>query len=193
VNVLTNGTIAAGDGAIGTLTLNGNLTNSGSIFMKLNAAGATNDQLVLGANTLAYGGGILVVSNTAGTLAAGDTFTLFSAGSYVGAFSSVSPATPGPGLAWDLSGLTNGVLGVVTGVAPSAPKLTTISISGSNVILSGTNGTVSGSYHVLSSTNLTLPLNQWLRITNGMFDNQGNFMITNPVSGPMEFYLIQEP
>jgi len=193
VNVLTNGTIAAGDGALGTLTINGNLTNSGSIFMKLNAAGATNDQLVLGANTLAYGGGILVVSNTAGTLAAGDSFTLFSAGSYTGAFGSVSPATPGPGLAWNLAGLTNGVLSVVTGVTPSAPKLTTITISGSNVILSGTNGTVSGPYHVLSSTNLTLPLNQWLRLTNSTFDSQGNFIITNPVSGPVEFYLIEEP
>ncbi len=35
INVMTNGTIGAGDGGIGTLTINGNLTNAGTISMKI--------------------------------------------------------------------------------------------------------------------------------------------------------------
>ena len=69
--------------------------------MKLNKQAGTNDQIV-GVSTLVYGG-TLAVTNLAGTLAAGDSFPLFSATTYQGAFSSISPAIPGSGLAWDLT------------------------------------------------------------------------------------------
>ena len=198
VNVLTNGTIAAGDGAIGKLTINGNLTNAGTVFMKLNKAAATNDQIVLGGNTLVYGGGVLVVSNLAGTLAANDSFPLFPAGTYVGLFSSISPATPGAGLTWDLTGLTNtGTLKVAAGVTPSTPKITTFSIAGANLNLSGTNGTANGSYNVIASTNAATPLTQWTNFTSNVFDGSGNFSLTltNAVQPgvPHQFFRLQVP
>lgn len=198
VNVLTSGTIAAGDGAIGTLTINGNLTNAGTVFMKLNKAAATNDQIVLGGNTLNYGGGVLVVSNLAGTLAANDSFPLFPAGAYVGSFSSISPATPGAGLTWDLSGLTNtGTLKVAGGATPSTPKITSFSISGTNLNLSGTNGTANGSYNVVASTNAATPLAQWTNFTSSVFDGSGNFSLTltNAVQPgvPRHFFRLQVP
>jgi hypothetical protein len=198
VNVLTNGTIGAGDGATGTLTINGNLTNAGTVFMKLNKAAATNDQLALGGNILNFGGGVLVVSNLAGTLAVNDSFPLFTAGTYVGSFSSISPATPGAGLVWNLTNLyTTGTLGVAAGATPSTPKITSFSISGPNLNLSGTNGTANGSYNVVAATNAATPLAQWTNFTSNVFDGSGNFSVTltNAVQPgvPHQFFRLQVP
>jgi hypothetical protein len=191
VTVLASGTVTAGDGAIGTLTISGNLTNSGTLSMKLNKQAGTNDQII-GINTLVYGG-TLAVTNLAGTLAAGDSFPLFSATSYQGAFSSISPATPGPGLVWDLTGLTNnGTLNIVAG-APNPPHIGAIVISGSSVILSGTGGTAGTNYYVLTSTNVALPLADWTSVATNVFDGSGNFNVTNAVNGPIEFFCIEVP
>jgi hypothetical protein len=197
VNVLTDGTVGAGDGAIGTLTINGNLTNAGTVFMKLNKGAATNDVLALGTNTLAYGG-VLAVSNIAGTLAVNDSFQLFNAGTYSGTFASISPATPGAGLAWDLSSLpTNGKLKVTAGVTPSNPKITSITASAGNINLSGTNGTANGSYHVIGTTNVAQQLSQWTNVVSGSFDGSGNFSltITNAVQPgvPRQFFRLEVP
>jgi len=124
VNILTNGTIAAGDGAIGTLIINGNLTNSGTVYMKLHKSDGTNDQLALGANSLNYGGR-LTVTNLAGTLALNDSFVLFVAGSYSGMFSSTNLPALGTGLAWDVSGLTNTGTIKIVATAPATPPIIT--------------------------------------------------------------------
>ena len=190
VTVLANGTITAGDGAIGTLTVSGNLTNSGAMYMKLNKQAGTNDQIV-GVSTLVYGG-TLSVTNLAGTLAASDSFKLFTATAYQGAFSSISPATPGSGLAWDLTGLTNGTLKVVVG-ASAPPQIGGIAASGENVIISGTGGPHSGTYYVVTSTNVASPLTNWARLATNVFDSSGNFICTNAMNGPRQFYRIELP
>jgi autotransporter-associated beta strand protein len=191
VTVLTNGTLSPG-GSIGLLTINGNLTNHGTILMELNKAAGTNDHIV-GANNLQYGG-TLMVTNLAGSLTVTDSFPLFSATTYSGAFTSISPATPGPGLAWDLSGLTNGTLRITVG-ASAPPTITTITVGGGNVILSGTNGTAGQNYYVLTSTNVALPLTNWTRAATSMFDSLGNFSYTNAVSPAIrqEYFRIQLP
>jgi hypothetical protein len=198
VDVLTNATLAAGDGGIGTLTINGNVTNAGTVFMKLNKQAGTNDQIVLGANTFTYGGGVLAVTNLAGTLAVNDAFPLFPAGGYVGTFSSISPATPGPGLAWDMSALpTNGTLKVIAGVTPTSPTITSFSIAGANLTLSGTNGTADAGYNVIGTTNVTLPLTSWTNVTSSTFDGSGNFSLTltNAIQPgfPHQFFRLQVP
>jgi hypothetical protein len=191
VTVQAGGTLAPGTNAIATFTINGNLTNSGSIAMKLNKGVGTYDQ-ILGVNTLVYGG-TLAVTNLAGTLARGDSFSLFSAAAYQGSFSSISPATPGSGLAWDLTGLTNnGTLKIVAG-ASNPPHIGGIGTSGSSVVLSGTGGTAGANYYVVSSTNVALPLINWTRLATNVFDGSGNFNITNLMNGPREFFRIELP
>ena len=110
---------------------------------------------------------------------AGNSFQLFSAPVYNGAFNSITPATPGPGLAWDTAQLGSGKLTVV----PAPVAITAVSLSGTNFIFAG-HSTVrcSGNYVVLSSTNLLVPLNNWpvLMATNA-FDTGGNFHVTNSV------------
>ena len=191
VSVQAGGTLSPGTNAIGTLTINGNLTNSGSMRMELKASDGTSD-LVTGVNTLVYGG-TLSATNIAGTLTNGASFKLFTATTYEGAFSSISPTTPGSGLAWDLTGLTNnGTLKIVAGAA-TPPHIGGIAASGASVIISGTGGTASANYYVVSATNVALPLINWTRLATNVFDAGGNFNFTNVMSGPREFFRIELP
>jgi PKD repeat protein len=88
--------------------------------MEIDKASGVSDR-VQGVTTLAYGG-TLTVTNLAGTLAAGDSFILFSATAYSGSFDTLDlPALP-PGLRWDTSLLAvNGSIQVVN----SAPTVAT--------------------------------------------------------------------
>jgi fibronectin-binding autotransporter adhesin len=87
VTVQSAGRLAPGS-SIGVLTISNSLSLSGVTLMELNAAAGTSD-LVRGLSTVAYGGS-LVLSNIAGTITALNVFKLFSAGSYNGAFTSIT-------------------------------------------------------------------------------------------------------
>lgn len=81
---------------------------------------------------------------------------------------------------------------------PSAnpPKIGGITISGGNVIISGTDGTAGADYCVLASTNVALPLTNWTRLSpTGQFGPGGVFSFTNAIDPnlPRRFYLIQLP
>src|SRR6185295_18947978 len=99
VDVQSGGTLSAG-GSIGVLAISNSLTFAGGStnFVELNANTGTNDAVV-GLTTVTYGGTLSVV-NLNGTLAAGQSYKLFSATSYTGAFTNIVPATPGANLAW---------------------------------------------------------------------------------------------
>jgi hypothetical protein len=106
--------------------------------MEIDKAGNTRD-LIQGAANLTYGG-TLVLSNLNNSFADGDAFQLFSAGSYSGAFTTIVPATPGAGLSWNTSTLaTDGNLRVAVATV-SQPRIGSVSISGGNLVLSGTGG-----------------------------------------------------
>jgi autotransporter-associated beta strand protein len=107
--VNTGGTVAPGNSAIGSLTVNNGVTLQGATLMELNKTAGTNDEIV-SATTITYGG-TLVVANLAGSFAATDSFKLFTASTYLGAFNSISPSYPAVGLLWDSSSLnTTGML-----------------------------------------------------------------------------------
>jgi autotransporter-associated beta strand protein len=181
----------AAPGVTGTLMVTGAATIQGTAAMKLNKAAATND--VLQANSLTYQG-TLAVTNLGGALASGDKFQLFSAGSYGGAFTNILPAIPRVGLGWITSGLTNtGVLQVTTAAPPPPPRITGISVAGGGLSLRGTNGVAGGTYYVLSATNITQPLGNWVYVATNAFDANGNFVWSNAVApgSPQRFYLLR--
>lgn len=98
--------------SIGTLTISNSLNLSGTTVMDLDAAAGTND-LVRGLTSVAYGGTLTLV-NLGGTITGSNTFKLFSANSYSGAFAGLTPATPGPNLVWNTNTLaTDGTLRVI--------------------------------------------------------------------------------
>jgi hypothetical protein len=80
---------------------------------------------------------------------------------------------------------------------PSAnpPRIGGITISGGNVVISGTNGTAGADYYVLASTNVALSLTNWTRLSTNQFGPGGGFSFTNTINPnfPRRFYVIQVP
>jgi hypothetical protein len=139
---------------------------------EINAQTLTNN-LVRGISSVVYAG-TLSVSNVAGTLAGGQSFKLFSATSFSGAFNSLSPASPGPNLSWNFNP-TNGTLKIVS-LPP--PQITSFSLgAGDSFTLSGT-GPGGQSYRVLATTNLALPFGSWTLVNTGTFTG-GMFSFTD--------------
>ncbi len=174
--------------AIGLLTVTNDIVLLGRIFMELDKANATNDVLQAGTN-LVYGG-TLALTNVSGALAPGDSFKLFSAANYTGAFTNFVPHVAGSGLGWDTNQLTtNGILSVVL----TPPVITNTAAVGLNLVIAGTNGMPTNTYYVLASTNVSLPLTNWVRIGTNLFDAAGNFVFTNVFdrSLPHQFFLLQ--
>ena len=74
------------------------------------------------------------------------------------------------------------------------PAIATPSISANSVVLSGSGGAPGGGYHVLSSTDVTTPLTNWVSTGTGVFDGSGNFTFTNSTAGALQrFYILQVP
>lgn len=114
------------------LAVSNRIALAGNLIAELNSAGTSSR---LTASNLVYGG-ILTVSNSGPAYAAGNSFPLFTATNYSGAFTAIVPATPGAGLVWDTSALSvNGTLLVGFTVATNPINLTA-GVSGSTLSLS---------------------------------------------------------
>ena len=77
--------------------------------------------------------------------------------------------------------------------AAPVPGITNIVLSGTNVILSATNGAAGGTYYVLSSTNAALPLSQWTPVATNVLSGSGNFTttVTNANTTAQQFFILQ--
>lgn len=117
-----SGAVSIGPGATlapgaptGTLTMLNTLTLAGNTLITLNSGAAGK---IAGLTGIDYSG-TLTVTNIGGPLSPGSTFTLFSAASPAGNFSSIN-GNPGNGLAYRFNP-ANGVLTVVSTVLPTTP------------------------------------------------------------------------
>jgi autotransporter-associated beta strand protein len=188
-------TLATGPATpIGTLTVNNSLTLQAGSFtaMQISAAAATNDA-VAGLTSIAYGG-TLVVTNISGAPTIGQSFQLFNAGSYAGNFSTTNLPALSSGSAWNWNP-ANGALSVVSsgpGTFTSPTGITSFSLNGLNIVLTGTNGQAGDAYYLLGSTNLSLPLSQWQVMATNVLGSAGNytFIGTNAVlpGAQQQFY-----
>jgi len=138
----------------------------------------------------------LAVSNLSGTLTTADAFQLFSAGSYSGAFASISPASPGAGLAWNTNTLTtDGTLRVAVASAQITYLKFTSSpqISGTTLTISATNNGA-GTVYLLMSTNVANPINTWTPIWTNALSGSGSWTtnLLNAVNPALkqQFYLL---
>jgi autotransporter-associated beta strand protein len=68
-------------------------------------------------------------------------------------------------------------------------------ISGGNLILTGSGGTVGAGYTWLTTTNLATPMASWKTNTTGSFDGSGDFSNAIPVSTstPAQFFRLRTP
>jgi hypothetical protein len=81
-------------------------------------------------------------------------------------------------------------------IAPNAvvtPRMNTLNLLGTNLVVAGTNGFPNGFYSVLSSTNVALPINKWQSVLTNQFDAGGGFQFANPLdpNAAQVFYLLQ--
>jgi T5SS/PEP-CTERM-associated repeat protein len=192
ITVNSGGTITPGSTNIGTIVALGNLTlNAGSTtLMKLNALSGTADNLS-GMSNVFYGG-TLQLTNLTGSLAAGNSFKLFSATNYFGAFDTVSPSTPGPGLKWNTNSLNvDGVLGVISTTTP--PTLRTALAAGGNLVIDATGGNPYGVCYLLTCTNFPPTPADWTYVTTNYFDVLGATSFTNaiPANDSQRYFRIQ--
>lgn len=179
--------------SVGKMILRNSPSLRGTVVMEISKNGAilTNDQIQVIA-PLTYGGS-LIVSNLGPTaLAAGDHFPLFTATSFTGSFSNIALPPLASGLDW-----TNklGVDGSIEVISLTQPAFASITLSGTNLIVSGTNGAPGASYTVLTATNVALPVSNWVSIATNQLDSSGNFSFTNAIN-PAErqrFFQIRIP
>jgi autotransporter-associated beta strand protein len=181
VTVQNGGALAPGN-PLGTLTVSNNLTLAAgsTTFVQVQHSPLTNNAVKI-SGTLIEGGTLNVTDLGIGTLTSGDSFKVFNAGVYSGAFTDFVLPPLGSNLAWKTSTLSgSGVISVVPLSPP--PAIGKVRIEGSNVIFSGTNAPDAWTYYILSSTNLSLPLTNWTRIATNQTDGNGNYAVTNSVN-----------
>jgi autotransporter-associated beta strand protein len=188
-----------GTGNIQSMICSNNLTLSAGSTVTAEVdldTGISNDVItVVGTNNYA---GTLQLSNLGVTaLTNGAAFKLFNNAHFSGTFANIT-GSPGSGLNWSFNP-TNGVATVVaSSIVPTvSPKITGFSLSGANVVLNGTNGVNGGTYYLLESTNLTLPLPQWIPVATNVISVSGVFNSfslteTNAVnlSAKQQFYIL---
>jgi autotransporter-associated beta strand protein len=191
--VNSGGTLSPGN-LPGALTFSNSLTlNSGSTnIFEISKSPLTNDVANI-YGVLTCGGTLIVTNIGVSALGAGDSFKLFNAAGYSGAFSKVILPSLPAGLVWNANALnTAGTLSVVVA---TAPVIGPVLLSGTNLVFAGTGGVANANFYLLGSTDVSLPLTNWTRLLTNQFDDGGNFNFTNsiPPDAPQDFYLLQLP
>jgi hypothetical protein len=85
---------------------------------------------------------------------------------------------------------------LVLGLSPARATglaFSSVSISGTNLVVSGSGGVAGATYYILTSTNLTLsPMALWNRISTNVFSSNGRFTNSSPINPSVreEFFVI---
>lgn len=178
VVVNAGGMIAPGNNGLGNLRVN-TLNLAGTARMEIDGTAVTSD-VVSALASVTYGGA-LVVTNVGGAPSVGDKFTLFSAASRQGAFSSVTlPTLPG-GLSWQNNLAVDGSIEVIAGGVNPNPTNITAVVSGSNLDLSWPDSHIGWELQVQTNSRavgLTMPTNTWFTVPGST--------TTNAVSIPVD-------
>ena len=169
LNTTGGGAVSPGASAIGTLTVTNTATLGGVALMRIDRNGTPKaDKLV--ATNIVYGG-TLTVTNIGASLQAGDSFTLFS-GAVSGTFSTVNLPNY---YTFNTSQLAvNGSITVSGTYKPAFSSADYSALTSGSIVLNATNGAVNGPIHILTSTNLALPLGNWTTNSTTTFDGSGN-------------------
>jgi hyaluronate lyase len=128
VTISQFGTLTAGN-AVGSISISNTLNLNGTVILRLDRSSGTNCDFVQGVTTLSFGG-TLIINLVGGTVAAGDVFTLFKAGSFSGSFNQIIVPALTNNLLFDTSHVaTDGTLRVIlnnsapvfsSGIAPAS-------------------------------------------------------------------------
>lgn len=188
VNILPGGTLAPGTAsAIGTMTLNSDLTIGGNVAVKLDKSLVQSNDLVTVYGTLSNtNNGVVTVNNLGSALAVGDRFTLFSQPVTGGELLAVS----GGGVTWSNNLANDGSIIVLSTVVSYS---TNISYSISNGTLSLTWPATHQGWILQYQTNaLSSGLStNWVDVPGSASVTSTNLTISSSV--PAVFYRLRSP
>ena len=197
-------------GGVSTLNVNGGTiiaTNTvvGTVGAPLTALNLTNASLQLSINGSAPAANVYATSvGTGGTttitidsVANITAPTLIHLISYTGSdpFSRLSLTSMPSGYSGTLVDNAGSIDVNVTVGSPVSPTIKKIALINGQIVIAGTNNVGSGgTYHLLTTTNLLLPLSSWPVFSTGSFDGSGNFSITNgSETNRQQFYIMKVP
>ena len=84
----------------------------------------------------------------------------------------------------------------LTATLVSAPTITRIALAGPTLTIMASNGPANAGFVLLGSSNLTLPLTQWVPVLTNSFDSSGTVHLSTNVispSNPQQFYILRTP
>jgi hypothetical protein len=186
VTIVPTGVLAPGTSAMGTLTVNSNLTLAGNINARVNRSGSASDQTIVSGILTNSGAGTVTVTNLGAALQPGDTFFLFNKALSNG----VAMAVTGGSVIWSNKLAVDGSIAVLSAIATN-PTNITFSVSGSTLALSWPADHLG--WLLQTQTNpLTKGLNtNWFPVAGSTFVNQTNIAM-NPTNGSVFFRLISQ-
>lgn len=181
-NGSVKGNFTVGDGAflspgtngIGTLNFSNALALAGTStnLFEIRKTPLTND--VAKIHGPLTNGGVLIVTNIgAVVLSNGDSFKLFNAASYSGAFAKVILPSLPVGLGWNTNALNT--TGTISVIVAAKPFISAISMSTGSLGFSGTGGIANANFYLLGATNISQPISNWARLLTNQFDQNGYF------------------
>ncbi len=169
-----------GSASLGRLVLSNSPALNGTVYVDIskNGAALTNDQIQVIA-PLTYGGNLVVNKLGPTALASGDSIKLFIASNYAGAFNLVSLPILPTGLMWTNQLLLSGSLAVIP---QTVPKISSVTQSGTNLVMKITGGAPGFDCFLYSTTNVALPMAAWQFVIYVPLDPQGQASITNAIN-----------
>jgi autotransporter-associated beta strand protein len=196
VTVQSGGTFAPGTNAVGQFTIINSLTLAAGSTTRIEISkfgGVTTSDSVAGLTGLSCGGTITVTNLGGAAPAAGDTFKIFSAGSFSGAFAAANFPPPGSSLAWSNRLSIDGTLAVIS-VVSTMPTNLFWRVSGTNLTLSWPSDHTG--WRLLMQTNhlaqgVSSNTNDWGMVANSQQTNQ--IVLPADPSLPAEFYRLAYP
>ena len=193
VAVDASGTLAPGTAAIGTLTINNNLTLAGNGWFKLNKSLLQSNDLAVVSGVLTNSGtGTITVTNLGPALVVGDKFTVFSQAVSNGAALTVT----GGGMNWTNKLAVDGSIQALSVASTMANYSTNITATVSGSTLTVGWPTTHLGWILQVQTNglnigLTTPTNAWFDVAGSSGLNSTNFPIRP--ANPTVFYRLRHP
>lgn len=118
--VQSGGTLSPGNNGFGTLTINGTLSLLTGATTRIELFGAQLDRLTIGG--IASLKGTLEIVNKGSSYTAGTSYKIITANSITGMFDAINPRTPGEGLEWNTSRISEGIISVDVASSVTNPE-----------------------------------------------------------------------
>ena len=185
------GRLSPGANAIGRLTLNSELTlasGSTNLFEISKTGGVRTNDLVSLSGALNLGGTLVVTNIGPDALAGGDSFKLFSAGSWTGNFANLTLPQLTNGLNWNTNTLaTNGTLTVVADLVPPV-IVPGLGVSGGNFNFQFTGAL--GQHYRVEYTPVLPATDPWPVLTDIVSLATSPFTISDSITNNQRFYRV---